>query len=204
MTPERKLVFQIFCLLETHLVDAARTSFHLEYVLSVKDRLSVDLTRETLERSMKESPSTSADGILSTLNQVFNKTTSLAGIDAIADGELNPDDLPTTIAEASELQEQEAEAENNGRDTVTNRKLHDNIFDDPWEKGHAKFAKKDVIRLRDSSAKRRKKKTQIRECIINAISADSENKSAVSVGTEMGGRPCWQRHIRARDCNLQF
>ena len=87
---------------------------------------------------------------------------------------------------------------------MTKRKLHDNMFDDPWEKGRAAFAKKDVIGLRDSAAKRRKKKTQIRECIINAISADSENKTAVSVSTEMGGRPCWQRHIRARDCNLQF
>ena len=89
MTPERKLVFQIFCLLKTHLFDVARNSFHLDYVLSIKDRLSVDLTRETLERSMNNSLVTSADGILSTLNQVFGKKKDLAGIDTIGDGELN-------------------------------------------------------------------------------------------------------------------
>ena len=95
MTPERKLVYQIYCLLDTHLCDATRTSCHIDHVLSIKDRLSVNLTREMLERSMKESPSTSADGILSTLNQVFDKKVGSARIDAIRDGELNPDDLPT-------------------------------------------------------------------------------------------------------------
>ena len=155
---------------------------------------------------MKYSPSTNTDGILSTLNQVFNKKTSLVSIDAIVDGELNPDSLPT-IAEADKSRKENADLENNTlreRDTVTKRKLHDNVLDDPWEKGHAVFAKKDVVRLCDSAAKRRKKKTQIRECIINFISADRENKTAVSFAVEMPGRPCWQRHIRARHCNLQF
>ena len=204
MTPERRLVFQIFCLLNTHLVDAARNSFHLDYVLSIKDRLSVDLTRETLERSMKDAPATSADGILSTLNQVFGKKTGLAGIDAIGDGELNPDDLPT-IEEEDESGE--IDLENNTtreRDTLTKRKLNDHIFYDPWEKGRVLFSKKDVVRLRDSAASRRKKKSQIRDCIINAINADCENKTSISVGVEMPGRPCWQRHIRAGPCNLQF
>jgi hypothetical protein len=206
MTPERQLVFQMFSLLDTHLVDAKRNSFHLDYVLTIKDRLSVDLTRETLERSMKEAPSTSADGILSTLNQVFGKQIRLAGIDAIGDGELNPDELPT-IAEEDESREEEADLENNTsreRDTLTKRKMNDHIFDDPWEKGRVMFAKKDVMRLRDSAATRRKKKSQIRECIINAINADCETKTSVSVGVEMPGRPCWQRHIRARPCNLKF
>ena len=63
------------------------------------------MTRETLERSTIDSLATSADGILSTLNQVFSKKKNLAGIDAIGDGELNPDDLPT-IAEADESREE--------------------------------------------------------------------------------------------------
>ena len=111
MTPERKLVSQILFLLETHLVDAARTVFHLEYVLSIKDRISVDLIQEILERSMTDSPSNSVNGILSTLNQVFNKKMNQAGIDAIANGELNPDGLPT-IAEADESRKDDADLEN--------------------------------------------------------------------------------------------
>ena len=92
---------------------------------------------------MKDSPSTSADRILSTLNQVFNKKTNEAGIDAIADGELNSDDLPT-IAEAEESRQDNADLDNSTspeRDTIANRMLHDDIFKDPWEKGRAMFFK---------------------------------------------------------------
>ena len=65
------------------------------------------------------------------------------------------------------------------RDAITKRKLHDNFFDDPWEKGQVLFQKKDVMKLRCSAAERRKKKLQIRECIINAVSTDNEIKTAV-------------------------
>ena len=199
MTPERKLVYQIFCLLETHLCDETRTSFHIDYVLTIKDGLCVDLTRETLERSMKESPATSADGILSTLNQVFDKKVGSAGIDAIADGKLNVDDLPT-IQEADESHERTAPE----KDKIIHRKLNDNISDDPWKLGMELFSKKDVVRVRDAAASRRQKKSQIRECIMNAINEDYKRKTSVSVGTEMQGRPCWQTRIRAGSCNLQF
>ena len=148
---------------------------------------------------MKESPATSADGILSTLNQVFDKKDGSAGIDAIADGELNADDLPT-IEEADESREKSAPA----KDKVMHRKLHDHISDDPWKIGMELFSKKDVIGLREAAAIRRQKKSQIRECIMNAINSDYQRKTSVSVGTEMQGRPCWQKQIRAVPCNLQF
>ena len=155
---------------------------------------------------MNDSLATSADGILSTLNQVFGEKKNLAGIDAIGDGELNPDDLPT-VAEADESREEAEELQNNTtreRDAITKRKLYDNIFDNPWEKGQVLFQKKDVMNLRCSAAERRKKKSQIRACILNAISTDNANKTVVSVGIEMAGRPCWQRHIRKREGNLPF
>ena len=155
---------------------------------------------------MKCAPPTSADGILSTLNQVFCKKSQLAGIYAIGDGELNPDDL-TTIEEEDKSRGEEEELENNTsreRDTLTKRKMSYHIFDDPWQKGRDMFAKKDVVRLRDSAVTRRKKKSQIRECIINAINMDCANNTSVSVGVEMTGQPCWQKHIRAQPCNLQF
>ena len=51
MTPERRLLFQAFCLLKTHIVDPTRKIFNMDYVLSIKNKLSVDLARETLERA---------------------------------------------------------------------------------------------------------------------------------------------------------
>ena len=102
MTPERKLVFQIFCLLKTNLVDVTRNSFHLEYVISIKDRLSVDLTQETLKRSMGE--------ILSPSVPTACKKASLARVYAVGDGKLNPDNLHT-IAEADESRKEEVDRE---------------------------------------------------------------------------------------------
>ena len=206
MTPERKLVYQIFCLLNTHICDPTRMFFHIDYVLSIKDRLSINLTRDTFERSMKQSPATSADGILSTLNQVFDKKGGSAGIDALGDGELNPDEVPT-VEERNDPSEDAANLENNTtpeRDRVIHRKLNDHMLDDPWKKGRDLFSKKDVVRIRDAATSRRKTKSQIRECIINAINADYQAKISVSVGVEMQGRPCWQKQIRAGPCNLQF
>ena len=133
----------------------------------------------------------------------MNKPKTVAGH---LHGELNPDDLPT-IEEEDESRGEEEELENNTsseRDTLTKRKMNVHIFDDTWQKGRSMFAKKDVVRLRDSAATRRKKKSQIRECIINAINMDCANNTSASVGVEMTGQPCWQRHIRARPCNLQF
>ena len=76
---KKNCVSEIFSL-DTHLCNVTRPSFHIDYILSIKDRSIVDYTRETLERSIKELPSTSADGILSSLNQVFGKKVGLAGI----------------------------------------------------------------------------------------------------------------------------
>ncbi len=101
MTPERKLVYQFFCLLNTHICDPTRMFFHIDYVLSIKDRLSINLTRETFKRSMKEPPATSANGILSTLNQIFDKKVGSTRIDALGDNELNLDKVPT-VEEANE------------------------------------------------------------------------------------------------------
>ena len=133
------------------------------------------------------------------LNQVFDKKVGSAGIDAIADGKLNPDDLPT-IEEADESRKKSTPE----KDKVIHRKLNDHILDDPWKKGSELFAKNDVIRLRDAAALRRQKKSQIPECNINAIDADYHRKTSVCVGTEMQGCPCWQKQIRVVPCNLQI
>ena len=93
MTPERRLLFQAFCLLKTHIVDPTRKTFNMDCVLSTKNKLIVDLARRVLKRSMKLAPATSANGILCKLNQVFGGKSNTAGIDAVADRELEPDEL---------------------------------------------------------------------------------------------------------------
>ncbi len=119
-----------FCQLKTHLADKGQNLFGIDYILTVKDKLSVKLTQETLERSMKESLSTSANGILSTLNQVFSMKTILTGIDAIGDGKLNQDDLPP-FEEGDKSREDDDESKMNTsrqRDILSKGKMNDHIL----------------------------------------------------------------------------
>ena len=74
MTPEKKLVYQIFHLLGTHEVNPERTNFTKTYISSIKDKILVELQCDVLERSMKESPTTSADNILTTLSLVYQES----------------------------------------------------------------------------------------------------------------------------------
>ena len=68
MTPEKKLVYQVFCVLETHR-NKGREQPSIEYVLSAKKDLSIDLTRKVLENSMKSAPATDVDDILAIMDK---------------------------------------------------------------------------------------------------------------------------------------
>ena len=48
MTPEKKLVYQVFALLKTHVSDPSRQSFEIEYVSSVEKQITVQLKRYVL------------------------------------------------------------------------------------------------------------------------------------------------------------
>ena len=52
MTPEKKLLYQVFCVLETH-CEKGRGQPSTEYVLSAKKDLSIDLKRQVLENVIK-------------------------------------------------------------------------------------------------------------------------------------------------------
>ena len=54
MTPEKKYIYQIFILLDTHRIRDGRHTFPVDYILSVADKIDVELKREALERCMKE------------------------------------------------------------------------------------------------------------------------------------------------------
>ena len=74
MTHEKKPVYQIFTLLNTHVSDSARTTFAMDYVSSIEKDLTVDVRREGLERSMKSDPETSCDQVLATLSITYQES----------------------------------------------------------------------------------------------------------------------------------
>ena len=74
VAPERKLIYQAFALLNTHVLDEKRTEFSMTYVTSIRQYLTVNLERTVLENSMKSAPVTSADEILASLDTIYQET----------------------------------------------------------------------------------------------------------------------------------
>ena len=73
MTPEKKLLYEVFVILQTH-AQKSRDKPTKTYVVSIKDRISTELRRDVLERAMKETPKTSADEILDTLSATYQES----------------------------------------------------------------------------------------------------------------------------------
>ena len=76
MTPEKKLIYQVYGSLKTHIVNHLRKTFSKSYIMSISDSLTIDLKRTVLENSMNVAPSISAKSILGTLNTVIKETTA--------------------------------------------------------------------------------------------------------------------------------
>ena len=87
MTPEKKYIYQLFILLNTHQLCDQRSTFPINYVLSVADKIDVELKRASVERSMKENQKTSVDGILAYINE-FATEVGVDGIDPTEEGTL--------------------------------------------------------------------------------------------------------------------
>ena len=74
MTPKKKLVYQVFSLLKTHVSDPSCKTLDVCYVMSIEKQLTVELKMDVLERSMKGSPATSADKLLSSLSTTYQES----------------------------------------------------------------------------------------------------------------------------------
>ena len=64
-----------------------RSTFPINYVLSVADKIDVELKRALVERSMKENQKTPADGILAYINESATEL-GIDGIDPAEEGTL--------------------------------------------------------------------------------------------------------------------
>jgi len=155
MTPERQLVYEVFCLMNTHIINPRRKSFEKNDVGKVSDKLTVDLRRDVLERSMKEAPVTSADSILATLSIVYQESIDKQSDSAVAvSEELDVADMSEVgPAEAGRAATVPAHRSTKSRsENVKKKTMSDLIGKDLWKLGKEEFAKKDVVRLRSEEA----------------------------------------------------
>ena len=106
MTSEKKHIYQVFILLSTHKICENRTTFSIDYILSVEDKINVELKKKALERCMKENQTTSADDILAFVNEYSSEV----GVDAIDPSEEEASE-EGTLEEYNTLEKEESTLE---------------------------------------------------------------------------------------------
>ena len=81
MTPEKKYIYQLFILLNTHKLYDKRSTFPINYILSIADKINPELKRAFLERCIKENQTPLAGDILAYINE-FATEVGVDGIDS--------------------------------------------------------------------------------------------------------------------------
>ena len=183
MAPEKKLIYQVFCLLKTHTVNPLRKTFSKSYVMSISDFLTIDLKRTVLENSMNVAPSSSANSILGTPNTVIEETT--AGIHPIDDEEMEASEVIDNPVQTDLDAIPEYTALPDSVEDFSKKKMHVMMFKDPWEEGRKLFAKKDVLNVRAEQVRRLTVRSNVRRCIQNGMQALATQAKTVVVGLEM-------------------
>ena len=221
MAPERKLIYEVFGLLQTHMSSVRRTKFKKTYVTSIRKQISVDICRTVLESSMHESPATTADDILTSLNLVLNnaKTTGVDPTEELDVADINEvnamkefdnfveeEELPTVLAPEDSTADGENE-DNCLPDSVeafTKKKIHEYMLKDPWQIGHEKLKTMDVLFTWAERARRLEKKSRIRKCILNGIKDLVDQVTKIEVGQELDGINHCHQYTRGRRKKLNL
>ena len=142
ITPEKKLVYEMFALLNTHVSYSLCKSFDIGYVSTVKDQRTVDLKRDVLEWSMKGAPSTSADNILATLSMVYQP--SIDKEQAVdASEELDDGVLEEAVSELRRSDSTEKSTRIKKLEKIKKKNMCTMIGDDLWKAGRRSFQREE-------------------------------------------------------------
>ena len=148
---------------------------------------------------MHEAPTSPADDILKSLNQVYNESIKQAGA-GIANEEKEEGD-----EDGAEERVVDAIAKGSAGKTgkVTKKTMHKDILVEPWTAGRVEFAKKDVIKIRAEGDRRRKKKSEMRKWILSSIDRDKGTMEDIGDDVdEVLELPHWQEYTRRVPNNL--
>ena len=203
MTPEKKLVYKVFALLNTHVSCSLRKSFDIGYVSAVKDQLTVDLKRDVLERSMKGAPSTNADNILATLSMVYQSSIDKEQA-GDASEELDDGDLAEAVSDSRRSDSTEKSTCTNKLEKIKKKKMSTMIGNDLWKAGKEEFSKKNVIEIRREAERRRIKKANVRDCILHNIRDQKESGKSIVMPDDMDYMMSWQVYFRNHANNLRL
>ena len=201
MTPERRLIYEVFCLLRTHIILTERINFKKTYVTSIRKLIKTELRWSVLEENIHKSTVTPCENILTTLKVIPPKTAG--GVDPSE--ELDEGEL----AKLNKMAEYDSDADDEA--------MVPPVADDPpvdgdgehdwlpaWEIGRAKLAEMDVIYTRAERGRRLKIKSRIRECILNGIKYLVEDKVAIVIALASDLINHSQQYTRRRRNNLKL
>lgn len=89
MTPEKKIIYEAFTVLGTAKVTCDRVTFGSDFIASIKSKITVQLRSSVLERSINDTPSTSCDKILASIEEYYDESITRDGLDPVIKGELD-------------------------------------------------------------------------------------------------------------------
>ena len=204
MTPEKQMLYQVFVLLKTHVVNPRRKKFDMKYVSSIEDEITVVLKRTVLERSMKEAPTTSADDLLKCLSDLYQQSIdSIGGVNQEEELDAGETDhLEREPADVCRVPESRTGRKKVG-EKIAKRQMNKQISDDHWVLGKKEFEKSDVVSERANALSKREKKTTLRRCIMKTIH-EKKTKSVVSIPDDVDYMSSLQRHVRKTNNNLHL
>ena len=90
---QKKTTLSSLCSLNTYLPNADHTTFTKTYLTSIKISIGINHHRGVLDSSIEDTPTTTANNILASLNSIFSNSQEGAGINPANDDELDIDDL---------------------------------------------------------------------------------------------------------------
>ena len=199
MTPEKKAIYEIFKLMDTH-VNKRQSPFSVGYITSIKESLTVDLTRNKLEGQISNGPSTSADGILISLDELYAEAVDKQ-VAVTTEEELECDG-----DEATRLSSVDLSSVKKSKSAKKVTKVSEpcaKMGEDVSALGLATLRAKNILEVRAESARRTKERNVLRQCVVNYLGKEQGNSSVslVSNSEHMGS---WQRFVRRNKNNLHL
>jgi hypothetical protein len=140
MTPEKKYVYKVLVLLDTHLMIENRKTITMTHVKNVESKVDVELKRKTLENRMKVREKGTVDEILGCIEELSDDP----GVDAVDPAEEgilieNLEEEEEAAAEEEARQEELVSKRRRKKKTfnsrVANKEMHPNMTEDVWVPG---------------------------------------------------------------------
>ena len=125
-----------------------------------------------------------------------------AGINPMADGELEVGDLKELTGVTETLTVDDDANRPDSVDDLSKKKMHPLMMVDPWIVGNENFALNDILHICSEAVHRRVKRARIWRCILNGIHELATRVSSIFAVTEQPIRPIWYRYTRSHPYNL--